>query len=109
MADAVALVKRAAVEAVEAGKPMQAVFGTVVSALPLKIQTDQKAVYTAKMLILTRTVTDHSLTVTVEEVGVPPYTRTISLRNGLRAGERVVLLRVQGGRRFLVLDRVRGD
>lgn len=46
--NAVELVKKAAVEAVEAGKPVHILFGTVISASPLKIQVDQKAIYTEK-------------------------------------------------------------
>lgn len=107
MANAVELVKRAAVEAVEAGKPMQVQFGRVVSARPLKIQGDQKAVYTEKMLILPRGLTDHPLTVT-EEDAVPPRTRRVTVQGALCEGERVILLRAQGGKRFLVLDRVGG-
>ena len=59
------LVKKAAVEAVEAGKPVNLLFGTVISASPLKIQVDQKAIYTEKMLVLTRNVTDYEVDMTV--------------------------------------------
>ena len=40
--NAVELVKKAAVEAVDASKPVHILFGTVISASPLKIQVDQK-------------------------------------------------------------------
>ena len=46
--NAVEVVKKAAVEAVEAGKPVNLLFGEVISASPLKIQVDQKAIYTEK-------------------------------------------------------------
>ena len=52
-------------EAVEAGKPVNILFGTVISASPLKIQVDQKSIYTSKMLILTRNVTDFEVDMTV--------------------------------------------
>lgn len=58
MPNPVDVVKRAAVEAVEAGKPVVLLFGQVISASPLKIQVDQKTILTEKMLILTRNVTD---------------------------------------------------
>ena len=54
----VEVVKKAAVEAVEAGKPVVLLFGKVISDSPLKIQVDQKTILTEKMLILTRNVTD---------------------------------------------------
>lgn len=107
MADAVELVKRAAVDAVEAGKPVRVVLGTVISASPLKIQSEQKSVYTEKMLILPQSLTDRTLTLTEEDTA-PPRTRRVTVHNALQAGERVALLRVQGGKGFLVLERVGG-
>lgn len=63
--NAVELVKKAAVEAVDASKPVHILFGTVISASPLKIQVDQKAIYTEKMLVLARNVTDYEVDMTV--------------------------------------------
>ena len=41
--------KRAAVEAVEAGKPVNVYFGEVVSASPLKINVEQKMILGEKL------------------------------------------------------------
>ena len=132
MANAVEAVKRAAIEAVEASKPVQLVFGQVISASPLKIQVDQKAIYTEKMLVLTRNVTDYEVDMTVSHKteiithGHPvvdtykgggtaleidhdhPYQgrKKFLVHNALVVGDQVVLARVQGGRRFVVLDRI---
>lgn len=132
MANAVEAVKRAAIEAVEAGKPVQLVFGQVISTSPLKIQVDQKAIYTEKMLVLTRNVTDYEVDMTVSHKteiithGHPvvdtykgggtaleinhdhPYQgrKKFLVHNALVVGDWVVLARVQGGRRFVVLDRI---
>ena len=35
-------------------------------------------------------------------------TKAFSVHLGLKAGEKVILMRIQGGQQFLVLDRVRG-
>jgi len=64
----VEVVKRAAVEAVEAQKPVHLLFGQVISASPLKIQVDQKSIYTEKMLVLTRNVTDFEVDMTVSHI-----------------------------------------
>ena len=58
MPNPVEVVKQAAIEAVDASKPVHLLFGQVISVSPLKIQIDQKAIYTEKMLVLTRNVTD---------------------------------------------------
>ena len=57
MPNPVDVIKQAAMEAQESSKPVNILFGTVLSASPLKIQVDQKSIYTSKMLILTRNVT----------------------------------------------------
>ena len=51
-------------EAVEAGKPVNLLFGEVISASPLKIKWMGKAIYTEKMLVLTRNVTDYEVDMT---------------------------------------------
>ncbi len=119
----VELIKRAAVDAVEAAKPVQLLFGTVISVSPLQIQTDQKAIYTEKMLVLTRNVTDYTVFMTMEhetemQDGTgeePPFAehrhayqgkKSFLVHHALQAGERVVLMRMQNGRKFVVLDRV---
>lgn len=127
--NAVELVKKAAVEAVEAGKPVHLLFGTVISASPLKIQVDQKAIYTEKMLVLTRNVTDfevdmevshwtenetqHQHPVTTGGTATPTSHRhqykgrkKFKVYNSLVVGDWVVLARIQKGKKFVVLDRI---
>lgn len=124
MPNAVELVKQAAVEAVEATKPVQYLFGKVISVSPLKIQVSAKSIYTEKMLILTRNVTDFEVDITVSHVtenraggsGDPAFAshnhdykgkKKFKVHNALIVGDEVVLGRVQGGKRFVVLDRIK--
>ena len=68
MADANGLVealKRAAIEAVNATKPVNVYFGEVVGVSPLRINVEQKMTLGEKQLVLSRGVTDHDITVTV--------------------------------------------
>lgn len=114
MPSALEAVKQAAVEAVEAKKPVLALFGTVISDSPLKIQVEQKLTLGEKQLVLCRSVTDYELEMTVEhdtEVEQDhkhPYKgkKIFLVHNRLKAGEKVMLLRVQGGKKFLVVDRL---
>ena len=124
MPDMVQLVKKAAVEAVEAAKPVQFLFGQVISASPLKIQVDQKSIYTEKMLVLARDVTDYEVDIEVKHLtekraggsGAAAYEshdheykgrKKIKIYNALIVGDWVVLGRIQGGKRFVVLDRIK--
>lgn len=124
MPNTVELVKRAAVEAVEATKPVHLLFGEVISVSPLKIQVDQKSIYTAKMLVLTRNVTDFEVDMTVSHVteqragggGDAAFAshdhdykgrKKFKVHNALIKGDWVVMGRIQGGKRFVVFDRIK--
>ncbi|RAK21148.1 uncharacterized protein DUF2577 [Anoxybacillus vitaminiphilus] len=78
------LIKTVAVKSVEATNPVNVLFGTVVSESPLEIQIHQKLRLTEDFLVITER---------VDQANV-------------RRGDRVVLLRVQGGQQFIVLDKV---
>lgn len=116
-------VKRAAVEAVQAGKPFSFVLGTVTSASPLKVRIDQKLELTNAQLILTNAVRDHTVTMTVDhstesaaggsgEASFASHahaykgTKVYKVHNALKAGESVIMLRADGGQKFIILDRV---
>ncbi len=128
MSDANELVnalKRSALEAVKASKPVNVFLGDVVSAVPLKISIDQKLVLGEIQLILTRNVTDFKTKISAGNIQNFYYTGTdsgtvpvspphvhavgemeITVHNGLAAGDQVLLVRQQEGQKFIVLDRV---
>ncbi|MFR7552026.1 MAG: DUF2577 family protein [Acutalibacteraceae bacterium] len=86
MANLVELVKQAALEAVAAAHPAQAVFGKVTDTEPLAVRIHQKLRLTAEFLALSETV------------------RTKLAAKSLRPGDTLLLLQQQGGQRFLALD-----
>ncbi len=123
----VALIKQAANEAAEAGQNADFCYGTVTSASPLKILVEQKMELTAAQLVLTRNVTNYSTTVSISTTtpwttenksggsGEESFashnhsikgTKTLTINNALKAGDKVVLMRKKGGQEYLVLDRV---
>ena len=130
LADANELVetlKRAAVEAMEAKKPVNVYFGEVVSAAPLKINVEQKMMLGEKQLILSRNVTNFKTSISAgniknyyytgstEDSGTAPVSPShvhavgkieVTVHNGLVVGDEVILIRQQGGQKFIVLDRI---
>lgn len=118
--------KRAAVEAVEAGNPVNVYFGEVISASPLKINVEQKMILGEKQLILSRNVTNFKTKITAGNIqnyyytgdinsGIAPVspshihavgTIEITVHNGLAVGDKVIILRQQKGQKFIVMDRV---
>ena len=119
----VKLIKKAAMDALNASAPANVFFGTVLSASPLQIQVDTKLILTSASLILTKNVTTHQISMTVEheteETGggsgdssfashKHSYkgTKLYTVNNGLTVGEKVVLIRASGGQKYVVIDRV---
>lgn len=78
------------------------IMGTVISASPLKIQIDpDMEPVSAKQLLLTRNVSDYTTEMNIPEVGQVRAT----VKNGLKAGENVILLQRSGAQQFVILDR----
>ena len=124
-------VKKASVEAVRAENPMGVCHGTVTGISPLEITTDQKLILGEKQLILTNAVRDYTVEMTVDHVTevishghsvTDTYTgggtaqpvdhshpykgrKSFRVHLGLKMGEKVILLRCDGGQQFVVLDR----
>lgn len=76
------LVKRAAIGANDATNPVNVLFGKVVKVKPLEVEIHQKLKLTKEFLVQSEAAKD------------------------LSNGDRVVLIRVQGGHQFVVLDKV---
>ena len=76
------IIKKAGAEAVDSGSPCAAMFGQVICTNPLKIKVEQRLILGEKQLIKTDSVKD------------------IQIDNS------VVLLRMQGGQKFVVLNKI---
>ncbi len=97
-------VKQAAIEAVNARKPFAFILGEVTSISPLRIEVDQKFEVGPPQIILTNAVRD--FTVSMSTKSEPDTPRDFCLHLALNTGEKVLLLRSDGGQKFIVLDRV---
>lgn len=96
-------IKTAALEAVDASKPVEVRFGTVVSADPLQIKVDQKVTLSGKQIVLSAAFAKRTEPVTgLEAIGIT----SIEIDNSPKEGEIVIMLRFQGGQRYLIIDRV---
>ena len=133
MSELLQIIKQAASEQNEASKPVAVVMGKVLAVSPIKIQIDQKLTLSESALILTKSVIDYSVNMTVNhateshthahsyiddsstrttETNTHSHsyngTKAFTVHNKLNVGDSVVLLRVQGGQKFVVLDIVGG-
>lgn len=91
------IIKKAALDAVESTQPVNIVFGTVTSASPLKIQITPKLVLKSGNLIIAARLSKQTAS---------GSTGTVTFDNSLKKGDSVILVRIQGGNKYLVLDKV---
>lgn len=126
------IIKQAGVDAMSATNPAGLYIGEVISItenikqvaldninyhvstdIPeLSIKIDQKLTLTREFLILPESLTSYKANLkhfhicdkqTDEKLGL------LSIRTGLKAGDKVILMRVQGGNEYVVLDKVAHD
>lgn len=119
----VELMQQIATNANRATSPVKIEFGTVTRTDPLIINVDQKKVLTHEFLTLCRAVTDYDVDMTVNHVtektagggGDPAFashmhkykgTKKFRVLNALKVGEKVAMIAVQGGGKYLIIDRV---
>lgn len=81
----ITLLKRMAIEAVEASKPTVVLFGTVNNIAPLAIYLEQKRTVTQSFLVITDKAKD------------------------LVVGDVVVMIRMQGGQKYIIIDKAVSD
>ena len=81
--DLLNIIKKAAMDAINASQPSDFCFGKVMSVTPLKVLVEQKMTLGNAHLILTETIS-----------------------KSLTDGDEVVLLKKKGGQKYLILDRV---
>ncbi|GBG11335.1 MULTISPECIES: DUF2577 domain-containing protein [Paenibacillus] len=78
------VIKKAGIGAVEAGQPVQVQFGQVVSLQPLAVRLDQRLTLPSGALVVPESLAARALAV----------------------GDSLILLRMQGGQSYVVLDRM---
>lgn len=117
------LIQKIALSAVEDSKPMAFTYGEVVSSSPLKIAIAPKLTLKEEQLILTNNVRDYDVEMTVDHktewtgggsgetafeshchtyVGRKKYT----VHNALVEGDKVCMTRLQGGQKYMVIEKV---
>jgi hypothetical protein len=118
------IMKRAAIDANEASQPTDLRYGTVTSVTPLAVQITNQMTIPQSLLILPNHLTDYEVDVTLnwttentgrsgnEEEAFYSHShgitgiKTITIHNSLKVGDRVVLIRKQGGQAFYILDKI---
>ena len=100
MSDLCNAVKILAQEAINSQKPLEAVFGKVINESPLNIETEQRLILTKDFITVAEHLRERTINVHIDD-------RTVAMKidNSLKKEDTVIMLRQQGGQRYIVLDR----
>lgn len=101
--DLVRIIKRMVKETVENEKPTRVMYGKVISTNPLKINIEQRMVLDKNFLVLSDRLTRKST-----RIRIPSTNDQVDVvfDNSLKVNDKVILLREQGGQKFIILDKV---
>ncbi|MEW8955616.1 DUF2577 domain-containing protein [Clostridium sp.] len=104
------IIKRAGIDAVGATNPLNILFGEVLDIDNLKIKLDQKLILPRDFFIVPESLTRYEVDLEHNH-SVPEGISSNSLgklviREGLKQGDKVLLLRIQGGQQYVILDKV---
>ena len=126
--DLLKAIRKAAAEAVEAGKPTAVTYGRITSVEPLMVEVDQKIQLGEKQLSFGEGMQEYETEVEVEieemeldldlQIDGGETVKALAKGSGtvkgkgkikrcLDAGEEVILVRVQGGQKYVVYDKVK--
>lgn len=94
-------IKIASIDAINASKPVEIVFGIVLSIEPLKIDLEQKLTLSESFLIVPEEFTDRKINIVIDD-----EEKEIEIKNSLKVDDKLILARVQGGQKYLVLSRL---
>lgn len=91
-------IKKAGAAAYAAGNPLAVMVGKVIQINPLEVNVDQRFTLSEDFLIIPESLVKYEIELQTSE--------KLVIRTGLEAGDAVLMLRVQGGQQFVVLDKV---
>lgn len=110
------VVKQMAIEAMNASDPTAIMYGEITSTSPLEVNIDQRFTVPDDLLIVPESLKHFEINIyhnhvykddgTESETEFALPNKPLVIRRGLESGDKVVLVRVQGGQQYLILDRL---
>ena len=91
------VIKQAAVDVMENSQLCDLRLGTVSSVSPLKVRINNQLVIPQSLLIVPQHLTKYQIMLNDESV---------TINNSLKIGDKVALLKSQGGKSYFILDRI---
>lgn len=111
------VIKKMALDAVEANKPMELVLGTVISINPIKISLSQLLLIGESFILNPEGLAGQEFTISLDEQKISlkndedelkeftimPQDLTIKIKSHIKKDDKVFLLRLQGGQKYFIL------
>ena len=115
------IIKKAALETVENSKPVEILNGLVTSLEPLRIKLNQFLTIDENFIIKPESLFEHELGINVNEQRIilkdeneesKEYEVTaqkikVRIESQIKGNDKLLLLRTQGGQKYLILDKVK--
>lgn len=98
------IMKKAGMDAFGASNPVNILFGEVLSIEDFKIKVDQKLILDKDFFIIPERLTEYEVDLKHNH-GSDDALGKLVIREGLKQGDKVLLLRVQGGQQYVILDK----
>lgn len=95
------IIKRTALEAFANEQPCDLRYGTVINNNPLQIRITNLLVIPSAVLVIPEHLTNRNVNITIDG-----EEKTMTVQNELKVGDKVALLRKQGGQSYFILDRI---
>lgn len=111
------VIKKMALDAVEANKPMELVLGSIISINPIKISLSQLLIISESFILNPEGLAGQELTISLDEQTITlkndedelkeftimPQDLNIKIKSHIKKDDKVFLLRLQGGQKYFIL------
>lgn len=111
------VIKKMALDAVEANKPMELVLGSIISINPIKISLSQLLIISENFILNPEGLAGQELTISLDEqtimlkndedelkeYTIMPQDLKIKIKSQIKQDDKVFLLRLQGGQKYFIL------
>ncbi|WP_129600483.1 DUF2577 domain-containing protein [Anaerophilus nitritogenes] len=112
-------IKQAAMDAIDASSPVKIHFGEVTSVSPLEVKVDQRFTLTSDFLVVPERLkryvvslehahkySDETPSGTKSKTTGPELIPVLVIREGLKVGDKLIILSKQGGQEYFLYDKV---
>lgn len=117
------VIKKMALDAVEANKPMELVLGTVISTNPIKVSLSQLLIISENFILNPEGIAGQELTISLDEqtilfkddedelkeYTIMPQDLKIKIKSQIKQDDKIFLLRLQGGQKYFILGPLVGQ